>query len=128
MITVVAAVIQQNGRFMVTSRPEGAHLPGVWEFPGGKIDPYETHAAALVREMREELDVPVLVHEAVFSTTHVYPERTITLHFYRCTLAGEPRPLLGQQIRWVTPEELSRLEFPEADAELIRILCGPRGG
>ena len=124
MITVVAAVVEEGGRFLVTSRPAGVHLAGMWEFPGGKINHAETHAAALGREMREELDVGVRVHDLILSTTHTYPERTVTLHFYRCSLEGAPRALLGQQVRWVAPAELEHLEFPAADAELIRLLRG----
>jgi 8-oxo-dGTP diphosphatase len=56
---------------------------------------------------------------------HAYPEKTVELHFYRCTLLGEPRPLLGQQMRWVPRGELSALPFPEADADLIRQLAAP---
>jgi hypothetical protein len=72
--------------------------------------------------LRVELGVGVVVRELIFSTTHEYADRTVTLYFYRCALDGEPRPLLGQQVRWVAPEGLTDLEFPPADAELIRRL------
>lgn len=124
-IVVVAAVVEEDGAFLVTRRPDGAHLAGLWEFPGGKIDPAETHADALRREMREELDTDVEVRELVFEVTHAYPDRTVALFFYRCTLHGEPRPLLGQQMRWVTRTELPSLGFPPADEELIRKLAAP---
>ena len=119
---VVAAVIEHDGRFLVTQRQRGVHLAGMWEFPGGKIDPSETHGVALRREIREELDTEVDVGELVLSTTHAYPEKTVTLFFYRCILAGPPRPLLGQEMRWATRDELNTLAFPAADAELIRVL------
>ena len=122
MIVVVAAVIEENNRFFLTRRQPGVHLAGMWEFPGGKIDPAETHAAALEREIREELDAGVAVGELIFQTTHVYPDRAVALYFYRCTLVGTPRPLLGQEMRWVPREELSSLGFPPADEELIRLL------
>ena len=94
----------------------------MWEFPGGKIDPAESHADALRREMREELDTDVDVHDLVFHTTHVYPELTVVLYFYYCVLQQTPRPLLGQEMRWVKRSELTALGFPPADEELIRIL------
>jgi 8-oxo-dGTP diphosphatase len=124
VIVVVAAVIEDQGRFLVTRRQHGTHLAGLWEFPGGKVDAPETHAEALRREIREELDADIVVSELVLCTTHEYAERTVTLHFYRCTLAGEPRPVLGQQMRWVSRAELVSLDFPAADAELIRMLAG----
>ena len=124
---VVAAVIEANERFLVTRRQAGVHLAGMWEFPGGKIDPGEPHAAALRRELREELDVEVDVGERVYHTVHAYDERTVELHFYRCGLRGEPRPLLGQQMRWVPRSELASLGFPPADAELIAMLTKSAG-
>lgn len=122
VIVVVAAVVEQNGAYLVTRRLEGTHLAGLWEFPGGKIASGETHAAALARELREELDVDVDVGELVYEIEHAYDDRSIALHFYRCVLRGTPRPLLGQQMRWVPRAELGALDFPPADAELIRLL------
>jgi mutator protein MutT len=121
-VIVVAAVIEANHRFLVTRRQPGVHLAGMWEFPGGKIDPAEAHASALQRELREELDVEVEVGERVYHTVHAYDDRTVELHFYRCDLRGEPRPLLGQQMRWVPRDELPSLGFPPADTELIEML------
>jgi mutator protein MutT len=126
-VIVVAAVIEANERFLVTRRQPGVHLAGMWEFPGGKIDPGEPHAAALRRELKEELDVEVDVGERVYHTVHAYDERTVELHFYRCGLRGEPRPLLGQQMRWVPRGELTSLGFPPADAELIEMLTKSAG-
>jgi 8-oxo-dGTP diphosphatase len=122
VIVVVAAVIEDAGRFLVTRRQSGVHLAGLWEFPGGKIDPAETHDAALRREIAEELGAEVDVGELILSTTHAYPEKTVTLFFYRCSLVGSPRPLLGQEMRWMRRDEMMALGFPAADEELIRIL------
>jgi mutator protein MutT len=121
-VTVVAAVVEEDDAFLVTRRPQGVHLAGLWEFPGGKIDPAESHADALRREMREELDTDVHVQDLLFQTTHAYPERTVTLFFYNCVLQQAPRPLLGQEMRWVKRGDLSTLGFPPADEELIRML------
>jgi 8-oxo-dGTP diphosphatase len=119
---VVAAVIQRDDRFLVTRRQEGVHLAGLWEFPGGKINTDESHREALSREIREELDADLEVDDLVVATTHTYPEKTVRLYFYRCRLIGEPRPMIGQQLRWVTSDELRSLGFPAADSMLIRIL------
>ena len=124
---VVAAVIEANERFLVTQRQPGVHLAGMWEFPGGKIDPEEPHAAGLRRELKEELDVEIDVGERVYHTVHAYGDRTVELHFYRCGLKGEPRPLLGQQMRWVPRGELGLLGFPAADTELIAMLTRSAG-
>lgn len=119
---MVAAVVERDGCFLLTLRPRGTHLEGHWEFPGGKCEPGETHEAALAREMREELDVDARVGPLVHAVTHAYPERTVELHFYACDLAGEPTPMIGQQMRWVPRAALADLPYPEADADLIRRL------
>lgn len=121
-IAVVAAVIEHDDRFLLTRRQDGVHLAGHWEFPGGKVGAGESHAAALRREIVEELDTDVVVQELVLETTHVYPERTVTLFFYRCALLGLPKPMLGQQMEWIARAELSSLLFPPADNELITML------
>lgn len=118
-IVVVAAVVERDGRYLLTLRPRGTHLEGHWEFPGGKCESGETHAAALVREMREELGVATRVGELLQAVTHAYPERLVEIHFYACDLLGEPTPMIGQQMRWVPRADLSTLPFPEADAALI---------
>ena len=122
VLVVTAAVIEIDGRFLVTRRQKGVHLGGFWEFPGGKCDKDEPLTVCLARELLEELDVPSRIGEELFTTTHAYPERRVELHFFQCELLGEPRPQLGQEMRWVPRAELSTLEFPPADAELIRIL------
>ena len=124
---VVAAVIERDDSFLVTRRLEGTHLAGLWEFPGGKIASGETHGEALAREIREELDADVEVGALVYETEFTYSDRPISLHFYRCTLRGTPRPLLGQQMRWVPRDELHALDFPPADVELIAWLRSSSG-
>ena len=127
MIVVVAAVIETNERFLVTRRQAGVHLAGLWEFPGGKIDPDESHAAALKRELKEELDAEIEVADCLYTTVHAYDDRTVELHFYDCSLKGEARPLIGQEMRWVLRAELPTLGFPPADNELIEILTKSAG-
>ena len=122
MITVVAAVIERDDHFLVTRRLPGVHLAGMWEFPGGKVDPGEAHELALMREIQEELGVQVAVGELILLTTHAYKDVEVTLYFYACELLGSPSPRLGQEMRWVSRLELPQLGFPEADAELIKRL------
>jgi mutator protein MutT len=124
VIVVLAAVVEENGRFLVARRLKGTHLADMWEFPGGKTEPGETHEACLRRELREELGVDSEVGEEIVTTEHAYPDRTIRLHFRRTRITGTPQPLIGQQLRWVTREELGSLELPPADRELIEILMG----
>jgi 8-oxo-dGTP diphosphatase len=119
---VTAAIIEREGRMLVARRPEGVHLAGHWEFPGGKCNRGEALDTCMARELREELNVEVVVGEEIFSTTYTYPERTVELHFLRCELAGDPVPQVGQEIRWVSRQDLATLEFLPADAELIRVL------
>ncbi|HET8577494.1 MAG TPA: 8-oxo-dGTP diphosphatase MutT [Methylomirabilota bacterium] len=121
-IEVVAAVIERDGRILIARRPEGLHLSGLWEFPGGKPKPGETCEAALQREIAEELGVEARVGKLYDTVDWTYPDKRVRLRFYRCAIAGEPRPLEGQEIEWVTPSQLGRYEFPPADATLIERL------
>jgi 8-oxo-dGTP diphosphatase len=118
-IAVVAAVIEQDGRFLVARRLTGTHLAGCWEFPGGKVHHGETQEAALQREISEELGAGIANARKIFRTAHAYPDRVVELHFYRAELRGEPQPVLGQELRWITRDDFGALEFPPADAELI---------
>ena len=121
-IIVVAAIVERDDAFLLTLRPDGTHLAGHWEFPGGKVDAHESHTEALRREVFEELDAVVEVGALAHRVTHAYPEKTVELFFYRCELRGEPKPMMGQQMRWVHKSELAHLPFPEADRELITLL------
>lgn len=123
-IVVVAGIIERDGRFLVTRRLKDTHLADFWEFPGGKCEPDETHEACLARELREELDVTADVGAEILATDHAYADRTVRLHFRWCRLNGEPRPALGQEMRWVTRADLASLPFPEADRTLIDALTG----
>jgi 8-oxo-dGTP diphosphatase len=122
VIVVAAAVVERDGRILVTKRPAGVHLEGYWEFPGGKCAPGETLEQCLVRELREELDADAAVTGELLSTSHDYGERRVELHFFSCSLRGEPRPQLGQDMQWVERSLLTTLQFPPADAELIALL------
>lgn len=121
-ILVTAAVVEREGRLLVAQRTAGTHLAGHWEFPGGKCEPGEEVRACLARELREELGVEARVGEEIHRTLYAYGDRRLELVFFRCEIEGDPQPLLGQEIRWVTRGELPLLPFPPADTELIALL------
>ena len=109
--------------------PEGSHLAGHWEFPGGKCEEGETPEACLRRELREELDVDASIGDEMFRTRCDYDRPSGPLHlelrFFRCGLNGTERPVQGQEVRWVPRSDLASLRFPPADAELIALLTNP---
>jgi 8-oxo-dGTP diphosphatase len=124
LVVVTAAVVQRGDRYLVTRRLRGTHLEGMWEFPGGKCEAGESHVACLEREILEELGCVADVGDELLTVRHDYAERSVELHFFSCGITGDPAPLLGQEIRWVTRAELRGLDFPPADADLIRLLAG----
>ena len=121
-LVVTAAVIERDGAYLVTRRQAGVHLEGCWEFPGGKCEPGESHAACLARELVEELGVGADVGDEILSVTHAYSDRVVELHFMRCRLTGTPVPQLGQEMQWIGRHELRTLPLPPADAELVELL------
>jgi 8-oxo-dGTP diphosphatase len=121
-IEVVAAVVERDGRFLITRRPEGTHLAGLWEFPGGKTMAAEMPADALERELREELAVDTSVGELIEAVTWTYPDKTVRILFFRCTIHGEPCPRERQEMLWVEAAELRRYAFPAADLKLVERL------
>jgi mutator protein MutT len=123
-IVVAAAILEDHGHYFVTKRDKGAHLGGLWEFPGGKVEPGESIADGLRRELKEELGAEVEIGEEVLTVTHDYADRSVELHFLSCTFLNAPMPLLGQEMRWVPRDELASLKFPPADDDLIRVLVG----
>lgn len=121
-IVVSAAVIEDAGAFLLTRRAKNAHLGGLWEFPGGKVEPGESIEASLVREIREELGCDADVSSRLLTTEHTYPDVRVELHFFTTSLRGTPVPQMGQEMRWVPRHELASLPLPEADADLVALL------
>jgi mutator protein MutT len=120
IIDVAAALVFREGKLLITQRYAGAHLGGLWEFPGGKREPNEGFEACLQRELREELGISVTVGELLESLTHAYPEKTVHLKFYRCRWQEhEPQALGCAAFKWVTAGELQDYTFPAADARLL---------
>ncbi len=120
IIDVAAALVFRSGKLLITQRPAGVHLEGLWEFPGGKREPSETFEECLVRELREELGIEASVGSLIEAVVHPYPTKTVHLKFFKCRwLNHEPRAIGCPAFAWVTPEELSRFSFPAADATLL---------
>lgn len=122
-LEVAAGLVFHQGRLLIACRPEGSHLAGCWEFPGGKVEAGETFAGCLERELQEELGIRVSVGPLIERVDHAYPEKTVRLSFFACQwLGGEPRPIGCAAFRWVTAEELAQYNFPAADARLLERL------
>ena len=123
MVEVVAALIWDKGRFMICQRPAHKARGLLWEFVGGKVEPGETKAQALVRECREELDVTVTVRDVYMDLTHVYPDITVHLTLFNAAIAsGTPRLLEHADLKWITPAEIPQYDFCPADEEILRRL------
>jgi 8-oxo-dGTP diphosphatase len=124
MINVVCAVIRDaDGRLLVCQRPEGKALQGKWEFPGGKVEPGEVPELALRREVAEELACEVRVGRALAAVEHHYPECSIRLLPFLCTLrSGEPSAVEHSEVRWVTLSQCTTLDWAEADVPVWQAL------
>jgi len=124
-LLVVAAVLIERRRVLLTQRKAGAHLAGAWELPGGKMEPDEDPRAALRRELREELGIDVEVGAPVEVTYHRYPEKTVLLMFFevrRTSSSPEPQALDVAAMRWAGVDELRDGEFPPADVAVLDVV------
>ena len=119
-IEVAAGLVFRDGKLLITKRPEGSHLAGLWEFPGGKREANETIERCLHRELKEELGIEVVLGQALESVTHKYSVMTVQITFFLARLAkGEPRAIECAGLEWVTRENLAKFQFPPADQRLI---------
>ncbi len=123
---VAAAVIQRGGLVLIAQRPSYGLLGGMWEFPGGKLEPGEDFAAALAREMREELGVEVQVGEPFGVYRHAYTHFRLTLHAFLCALAGDcqPQPIEAHALAWAEPGRLADYPMGKVDRQIARRLNG----
>ena len=120
MVEVVAALIWDGSRFMICQRPAHKARGSLWEFVGGKVEPGEGAEEALIRECREELAVTLSVGTVFMDVVHEYPDITVHLTLFHATIAdGVPQKLEHQDIRWITPCEISDYEFCPADTEIL---------
>ena len=124
MVDVVAALIWDGEKFLICQRPAHKSNALLWEFVGGKVEPGESHAQALIRECREELDITVTVGDLFMELTHTYPDITVHLFLYHAAIAeGVPQMLEHNDLRWITPAEIPQYVFcPADDVILERIM------
>lgn len=120
---VVAALIWESGKFMICQRPATKKRALLWEFVGGKVEPGETRQEALIRECQEELAITVSVGSLFTEVVHEYPDITIRLCLYRCTIAeGMPQLLEHVDLKWITPEEIPQYDFCPADETILKMI------
>ena len=123
MTEVVAALIRDTDRFLICQRPANKARGMLWEFVGGKVEPGESREEALIRECREELAISIGVGDIFMEVTHTYPDLTIHLTvFYARIVAGSPRKLEHNDLRWITADELDRYAFCPADQSIVEKL------
>jgi 8-oxo-dGTP diphosphatase len=120
---VAAALIADDGRVLLAQRPPGKSLAGLWEFPGGKLEPGETPEAALARELEEELGIIAGPLQPFTFVSHMYADFHLVMLLYWCRAwAGEPVGRDGQALRWERPEAMAALPMPPADVPLVAAL------
>ena len=129
VITVTAAVIEKNGKILIARRKAALRLGGLWEFPGGKLEPEENPEECLRRELREEFGIDVEVGEFLVSHIHEYPHGTINLRSYRVHhLDGIFDLRDHDEVQWVEPKEFRKYEFAPADLPTIKFLVDQSRG
>lgn len=126
VIRVVAAVIEHDGRYLITQRNSNAVLPGLWEFPGGRVEPDESETGALLREVKGRIGVEVVVGTKLGEHLHDYTGYQVHLTMYSCKLPSEARPYPATvaDLRWVTSREFLDYDFPPADEKTMSKLLG----
>lgn len=123
IIRVVSAAIVRDGRYLITQRNDTAVLPGLWEFPGGRVEDGETDDVALMRELRYRLGITAEISELLSSTEREYDDYVVHLQLYRCELGEhEPKPLMVRDMRWVTSLEFDNYPFTPADQRAMDVL------
>ncbi len=124
IIEVSAGLVFRDGKLLITQRPSGGHLAGLWEFPGGKRETGESFEQTLHRELMEELGIEVEIRRLIESVTHRYPEKTVHLQFFQCAWKRhEPQAIGCPALAWIERDELSAYPFPAADARLLERLA-----
>ena len=125
VLVSAVALFDADGRVLLTQRPEGKSMAGLWEFPGGKIEPGELPVAALAREMREELGIELCepCSTPLTFVSHMYDDFHLLMLLYVCRKwEGVPTPLEGQKMSWKYPREMAAMPMPPADVPLVAAL------
>jgi 8-oxo-dGTP diphosphatase len=125
VLVSAVALIDADGRVLISKRPEGKTMPGLWEFPGGKVEEKETPEDALIRELKEELglDIAESCLAALSFASHAYTDFHLLMPLFVCRVwRGDPEPKEGQEIRWVRPMRLGDYAMPPADNNLVSLL------
>ncbi len=124
-IRVVAAVIEQDGRYLITQRRPAAALPLLWEFPGGRVESGETEQQALAREVQHRLDVEIETGELISFVSHHYESYVVDLYLFACKVVdGEPRARAVHAFKWVDSSEFDSVQFTPADESSVAQLLG----
>lgn len=125
---VAGALFDSTGRVLIAQRPDGKHMAGGWEFPGGKLEAGEARFAGLQRELREELGVEAHAGEPLICYDHQFADRLVRLDLWLVTkFTGEPHSREGQPLKWVTLDKLDTVGLLEADRPMIPVLRGIEG-
>jgi 8-oxo-dGTP diphosphatase len=120
---VAAAIVVHEGKVLLTKRAANQHLGGLWEFPGGKLEPGESPEEACARECREECGIEIAVADIIDVTFHRYEDHDVLLLFYRCALvSGEVQHLEVADHAWVAPKDLARYALPPADEKVVAVV------
>ena len=122
LLVAACALIDRDGRVLLAQRPEGKSMAGLWEFPGGKVEPGELPEQTVLRELREELDIetdPACLAPYVFAS-HSYADFHLLMPLFVCRKwRGQVRPTEGQAIAWVRPKDMKKYDMPAADVPLV---------
>jgi 8-oxo-dGTP diphosphatase len=119
----VGVVINPHKEILIAERPAHKYCPGLWEFPGGKIEQNESPFAALQREFQEEIGIQIISADAWFQIKHDYPDRQVLLEIWRVTeFQGKPHGAEGQLIRWIAASQLDQYQFPDGNVLILQKL------
>jgi len=125
VLVAAVAMVDIDGRVLIAQRPPGKSMAGLWEFPGGKVEPGETPEEALVRELREELGIETATSclAPIAFASHGYEKFHLLMPVFACRKwGGTPQPREGQALKWVMPADFARYPMPPADIPLIALL------
>ena len=116
-------ITDDQGKILIDRRKQEGLLGGLWEFPGGKIEPGESFEECVVREIQEELGIEIAVRDRLITIDHAYTHFKVTLNVFNCThLSGEPQPIECDEVTWVTLDEIDEYPFPKANGQIIEAM------